>query len=163
MTSRLPFWFLAVAAGMVSGCGQRDLSGRLAPDVRVPERPVLMILCDGAQKARFEELRRAGKLPNIQRYLVEGGVEVRRATTVMPSITYAVIATLLTGRTPGHHGIVDNAYFDRHKLTYRDFESVHNYTHVVDDFQDRTIHEISPDRYGVSILLPHDRGARREA
>lgn len=152
---------LAMVAALAAGCGQCDLGGRLDPDVRVPDRPVLLILCDGVQKARFEELRLAGRLPHIQRYLVEGGVEVRRATTVMPSITYAVIATLLTGRTPGHHGIVDNAYFDRHKLTYRDFESVHNYTHVVDDFQDRTIYEMAPDRYGVSILLPHDRGAQR--
>jgi len=127
----------------------------------VPERPVLMIFCDGVQKARFDQLLQAGRLPNIQRYLMNGGVEVRRATTIMPSITYAVTATLLTGRTPGHHGIVDNAYFDRHKLTYRDFESVHNYTHVVDDFHDRTLYEMAPDRYGASILLPNDRGARR--
>ncbi|OQB86485.1 MAG: Type I phosphodiesterase / nucleotide pyrophosphatase [Planctomycetes bacterium ADurb.Bin126] len=151
----------AVMATLASGCACRDLTGRLAADVHVPERPVLMIFCDGVQKARFDQLLQAGRLPNIRRYLLNGGVEVRRATTIMPSITYAVTATLLTGRTPGHHGIVDNAYFDRHKLTYRDFESVHNYTHVVDDFQDRTLYEMAPDRYGASILLPNDRGARR--
>jgi len=130
---------------MLSGCGQRDLSGRLDPDVRVPECPVLMIFCEGAQKARFDELRRGGKLPHIQRHLAEGGVEVPHATTVMPTITCAVTATLLTGRAPGHHGIVDNACFGRHQLTCRDFESVHNCTHVVDDLQGPTIYEMAPD------------------
>jgi len=157
----MPWLLIVIVLTAGAGCIGTEIDAALHRTVAVPERPVLLIFADGVHKPVFDKLLGQGRLPHTKRYLVDRGVTVRRATTVVPSITYAVTTSLLTGRAPGRHGIVGNAYFDRHQLVYRDYVDVDTFRYVTGDFRAATLHEILDDKYTVNILLPDSRGADR--
>src|SRR5512147_201956 len=109
-------WFMAYAAGLglllvsAAGCVTR-LDVRLRDDVRRPARSVVVFFPDGMDRQRMEELVAAGRLPNIHKRFFEGGVRVRHAFSSLPSITYPNCSSLITGRFPGHHGVLGNSWF----------------------------------------------------
>ena len=74
--------------------------------------PVLLISIDGLRPADVLQAGQRGlKLPNLQRFLVEGSYasDVRG---VLPTLTYPSHTTLLTGVSPDRHGIAGNLTFD---------------------------------------------------
>ena len=56
---------------------------------------------------------RRGEVPNIARLLEAGTAYERGAMAGLPTVTLANHTSVLTGRLPGHHGILHNAWFDR--------------------------------------------------
>jgi arylsulfatase A-like enzyme len=135
---------------------------RLDPQVDRPEKAVVLITVDGFGADKFGEFLDRGDLPNIQRLLVDRGVRVRRAVTSQPCITYANLVTLLTGRHPGHHGILGNKWFDRYALVYRDYTTVATYRLVDDDFTAPTLFERIDPAPSASIQCAARRGATRQ-
>src|SRR5260370_5244206 len=75
-------------------------------------------LLDGARVDIFEELLAAGELPNISRWLIEGGT-YRPATTVLPSVTGVAYIPYLTGLFPGRANIPGYRWFDRERYHRR--------------------------------------------
>lgn len=74
--------------------------------------PVLLISIDGLRPGEVIEAEQRGlKIPNLRRFLKEGAYATG-VTGVLPTVTYPSHATLLTGASPGRHGIVNNTTFD---------------------------------------------------
>ena len=147
----------------VSGCSS---SGKLTEKTRlvdkhtsIPAKKAVIIFVDGVNKNVFQNMLQNGELANINKYLVQRGTSVENATTVVPSITYAVTTTIITGVGPGRHGIVGNKFFDRYRLAYFDFGSMKTYRDPDKNYRTPTIYEILAERPSVSIQVAIRRGA----
>lgn len=83
----------------------------LAPLPALAE-PVLLISIDGLRPGDVLEADKRGlALPNLRRFLTEGA-HASGVTGVLPTLTYPSHTTLMTGVSPGKHGIVSNNSFD---------------------------------------------------
>lgn len=143
----------------VIGCGGPGANSfRLNPEVRRPARSVVLFFVDGMNRRRFEQLLARGDLPNIDRCFVRGGVGVTHAIVSMPALTYSNAVSLLTGRFPGHHGILGNRWFDRSTLAYQDYILAATYRDVNHEFTAPTIYEILHDRFTVNVQGHTRRG-----
>ena len=159
---RLVLWLGLAAVAASAGCvPDAPPAIRLHPTTVVPEKCALVFWVDGMDREVFERLRRAGKLPNITRYFVRGGVTVRGPVTSIPSITYACNVAYHTGLLPGHHGITGDKWFDRYQLIFQDYTFIKTYQQVDGDIRARTIYELLADENTATILTPVRRGAAR--
>jgi predicted AlkP superfamily pyrophosphatase or phosphodiesterase len=78
----------------------------------VAAEPVVLISIDGLRPADILQADKRGlKVPNL-RALVADGAYASGVTGVLPTLTYPSHVTLLTGVSPGRHGIVSNLSFD---------------------------------------------------
>lgn len=83
----------------------------LAPLPALAE-PVLLISIDGLRPGDVLEADKRGlALPNLRRFLKDGA-HASGVTGVLPTLTYPSHTTLMTGVSPGKHGIVANNSFD---------------------------------------------------
>lgn len=74
--------------------------------------PVLLISIDGLRPGDVLEADKRGlALPNLRRFLTDGA-HASGVTGVLPTLTYPSHTTLMTGVSPGKHGIVSNNSFD---------------------------------------------------
>lgn len=58
-----------------------------------------------------EDLDILSKLPNFAK-LLKGGALIRNVETVYPSLTYPAHATIVTGKEPNNHRIINNTFLD---------------------------------------------------
>jgi predicted AlkP superfamily pyrophosphatase or phosphodiesterase len=90
--------------------------GRVRADVldrsRSP-RHVVGFLLDGTNPNVLHALARAGEAPNVARLMEMGTTYEYGAIAGLPTVTLANHTSILTGRYPGHHGILHNAWYDR--------------------------------------------------
>ena len=154
---------LLVVLLLAAGCTHdRPLRIDLDESVVVPDRPVVVFFVDGLGYDAYHAALTEGRLPNIKKHLADRGVSVRHAFSCVPSITYAVMASFLTGLYPGHHGIVANRWFDPAAAEYRHYNFIKTYRMVGDDYSAPTLFElVQPGRRTVSIQLPNRRGVTR--
>jgi phosphonoacetate hydrolase len=76
-------------------------------------RWVVGLLWDGASCGDLLHLAEAGELPGVAR-LVERGVALRGgAVAEFPSVTLTNHTSILTGVSPGRHGVLGNVFYDR--------------------------------------------------
>ncbi|MBX7165582.1 MAG: alkaline phosphatase family protein [Pirellulales bacterium] len=68
-------------------------------------QPTVLIGLDGATYSILDPLMAAGQMPHLQQFLARG-VRAELLTTPHP-LTPPAWTTLMTGRSPGHHGIFD--------------------------------------------------------
>ncbi|WP_375187149.1 alkaline phosphatase family protein [Sphingobium yanoikuyae] len=74
--------------------------------------PVLLISIDGLRPGDVLEADKRGlALPNLRHFLTDGA-HAAGVTGVLPTLTYPSHTTLMTGVSPGKHGIVSNNSFD---------------------------------------------------
>ncbi len=73
------------------------------------QSPLILVSIDGF---RWDYLDR-GITPNLSA-LAAAGVRAKRMTPSFPSVTFPNHYTLVTGRYPDHHGIVNNTFEDAH-------------------------------------------------
>ncbi len=153
---------LVVLAGALPACvPDAPPNIELAPETAVPAPCAVVLWVDGVGIDFFDRLQKAGRLPQITRYLIDRGVTVRGAVASYPTITYANNTSFHTGLLPGHHGIVGNKWFDRHRLIFQDYGFIKTYQQVDADFTAPTIYELLPDELTATILTPVRRGATR--
>lgn len=149
---------LAAGALLVGGCGHGGpLSARLRADVQRPEPGVVLFLCDGFGADMLEAGCRAGWLPNVQRRFMQGGTHVACATTCIPAITYAAIATHLTGTGPGQHTVVGNRWFDPDEAFFRSYLTIEDYRDVNVDCLSPTIYKLIQPAASANIQTAHHR------
>jgi len=150
--------FASVLFGL-EGCGPGGpLPWHIQPTVERPPASVVLFLVDGLPPARVEEGCRTGTLPNIRRRFYDGGTHVRHATTSVPSITYAAIATMLTGVGPGQHGVVGNRWFDPAEALYRNYATIEYYDAVNADCRAPTVYERLGSAASVNVQTALRRG-----
>jgi predicted AlkP superfamily pyrophosphatase or phosphodiesterase len=77
-----------------------------------PPVPLVLISIDGLKPDYVIGASKHGaRIPNLQRFLTEG-IYASGVRGVTPSLTYPSHATIVTGVSPGKHGIFANASFD---------------------------------------------------
>lgn len=123
-----------------------------------PNRNVILFFIDGLSPDVLERMLDAGDLPSIDGLFARGGVGVQNAVTSLPAVTYANAVTMLTGRHPGHHGILGNRWFDRRTLEFRDYVRADSYRSVNDHFDAPTIYDALSDQFTLSVQNHTRRG-----
>lgn len=145
---------------LAGGCGPgSSLSVKLEPQVARPARGVVLFICDGMSADRLEEGCRAGWLPNFEKRFVAGGTGVEHAITCVPSITYAVLTSFVTGMEPARHGVPANEWFDPRLRLWRKYAVIAHYRKVNSDFCQPTIYERLQPMVSLSIQNAVHRGA----
>jgi hypothetical protein len=74
---------------------------------------VVAFLLDGTNPNVLYDLARRGEAPNVARLMEMGTAYGHGAIASLPTVTLANHTAILTGRHPGHHGILHNAWIDR--------------------------------------------------
>jgi arylsulfatase A-like enzyme len=159
---------LVPTGGCIRNLGREPAWGKettllfdLDDDVVIPERPVVVFLCDGLHKGTFETMLAAGELPHIKHYLVDRGVSIDAAVASLPTVTFADITSYATGVYPGHHGILGNKWFDPRRLELQNYATIDTMSLVNDDIQAPTIYEILDREKSVVVLTQINRGCTR--
>jgi len=156
--------FIVTVLWCVGICGcVHDLPLRIDParHARKPPKSAVLLFVDGLGNQEFDLRLARGEMPNVERYIVSRGLRFERTVSCVPSITYAVTSTLLTGRQPGHHGIVGNRWFDPYSLRYQDYAHIDTYRHADEDLLAPTIYQILDDQFTVSIQCATRQGVTR--
>jgi len=153
---------IVVLIGLLAGaCAQapaRWSASTRAGMVR-PPACVTVFFVDGFDAVEMDRMLAAGRLPNIQRIFVDGGVRVRSAVASLPPITYPNAVAMITGLYPGHHGVVGNLWFDRDACLFRNYGFASRYRQSNEDFTGQTIFELLPDELTATIQDHTRRGA----
>ena len=76
-------------------------------------RHVVGFLFDGANPNVLYAMAAAGEAPNVARLIEMGTAFGHGAMAGLPTVTLANHTSILTGAYPGHHGILNNAWYDR--------------------------------------------------
>jgi hypothetical protein len=90
--------------------------GRVLDDVLdLDDRPrhVIGFLFDGTNANVLYDMAARGEAPNVARLIEMGVAFGHGAMASLPTVTLANHTSILTGAFPGHHGILNNAWFDR--------------------------------------------------
>jgi phosphonoacetate hydrolase len=105
------------AGTTVPGLHLARQDGSVVEDLLDPDQPrprrVVGFLLDGANANVVYDAAQSGGAPNIA-HLIEQGTAFRHgAFASLPTVTLANHTSILTGCHPGHHGVVNNAWYDR--------------------------------------------------
>lgn len=158
-----PVALTGVLISLLGGCGWGGRIERsLHPRIERPAQRVVIFLVDGLPPRHVEQGSAAGWLPSIRRRFVDGGLTVQRATTSVPSITYAAILTILSGVDPAVHGIIGNRWFEPGRAVFRNYATISTYRCVNDDSDVRMLYERIQPRISVSIQAAHVRGVTHD-
>ena len=76
-------------------------------------RHVVGFLMDGCNPNVLYDLVARGEAPNLARLMESGTTYRHGAIASLPTVTLANHTSILTGRHPGHHGVLHNAWIDR--------------------------------------------------
>lgn len=146
---------------ILSSCAKEKLNIDVKNDVKIPSRKVIVFFADGLRADILHKLADEGRLPNIKHNLIDRGCSVENAITSLPSITYAVTASMQTGKFPGHHHITGNKWFDRFTGKYQDYTYIRTYRQIDSDIKATTIFEALYDKYTITIQTACRRGVSR--
>jgi len=136
----------------------------LDPSAKRPKH-VIGFLFDGTNPNVLYDMARRGEAPNVARIIEMGSALEHGAIASLPTITLANHTTILTGTHPGHHGILNNAWYDRAQgkqvitnssatwpwamnTLYPEVETIHD-----------AVHRTWADAFCMSVNEPCDRGA----
>jgi len=128
-------------------------------------RHVVAFLFDGTNANVLYDMAARGEAPNVAR-LIDGGVAYGHgALAGLPTVTLANHTSILTGRLPGHHGVLHNAWFDRRTgeqvITNSSATWPWCMQHVFDgvDSVHTALRRHRPDAFTASVDEPCDLGA----
>ena len=142
--------------------------GEALTDVLDPsERPqhVVAFLFDGTNSNVLYDMCARGEAPNVARLIEMGVAFGHGAMSSLPTVTLANHTSIITGAHPGHHGILNNAWFDRatgeqvitnSQATWP--TSMNHLTPGIESIHD-AIHRTWPDAFTASVNEPCDKGA----
>jgi phosphonoacetate hydrolase len=76
-------------------------------------RHVVVFLFDGTNPNVLYDMAERGEAPVTARLIADGTAYEHGAMAGLPTVTLANHTSIVTGRLPGHHGVLHNAWFDR--------------------------------------------------
>ncbi|HEX5586524.1 MAG TPA: alkaline phosphatase family protein [Acidimicrobiia bacterium] len=126
---------------------------------------VVGFLLDGANPNVLYALAEAGIAPNIGRLMAMGTSYAHGAMAGLPTVTLANHTSILTGRYPGHHGILHNAWYDRSTgeqvITNSQATWPWSMQHCVEGVESihDAVHRTWPEAFTASVNEPCDIGA----
>ena len=142
-----------------------DVLDDVLDDAANAPRHVVGFLLDGANPNVLYRLAATGEAPNIARLIEMGTAYEWGAIAGMPTVTLANHTSILTGRYPGHHGILHNAWWDRERelqvITNSQATWPWSMQHLFDGVESlhHAVHRTWPDACTVSVNEPCDVGA----
>lgn len=131
-----------------------------------PPAMVVGALFDGTNANVLHDLADRGDAPTVARLIEQGTAFAHGAFASLPSVTLANHTTILTGRHPGHHGILHNAWFDRDLGTQIITNSQDTWPwsmqHLLPEVESLfdAIHRTWPDAATYAVNEPADSGAQ---
>ena len=107
-----------------------------------------------------------GEAPNVARLIEMGVAFGHGAMASLPTVTLANHTSIITGAHPGHHGILNNAWFDRCRPASRSSptrrrrgrRAMEHLTPGIESIHD-AVHRTWPDAFTASVNEPCDTGA----
>ncbi len=155
------------------GCDAPGTDGRVPADGQARRealdgdrpRQVLGFLFDGVNPNVLYDMAAAGEAPHVRRLMDLGTTYEWGAIASLPTVTLANHTTILTGRCPGHHGILHNAWYDRARaeqiITNSQATWPWSMRHLFDGVETlhHRVHESEPDSFTASVNEPCDPGA----
>jgi len=126
---------------------------------------VVGFLFDGLNPNVLYAMAAAGEAPNVARLMAMGTAYEWGAMAGLPTVTLANHTSILTGRLPGHHGILHNTWFDRARHEQVITNSQATWPRAMQHLDagvetlHEVIHRVSPDAFTASINEPCDSGA----
>jgi phosphonoacetate hydrolase len=147
----------------------RDQDGEVRADAldlaAGPARHVVLFLFDGTNPNVLHDMAARGELPNVARLMEMGTAYEHGAMAGLPTVTLANHTSIVTGRLPGHHGILHNAWYDRRTgeqvITNSNATWPTAMSHCVpgvDSIHD-AVHRAHPEAFTASVNEPCDVGA----
>lgn len=157
------------AAPDEAGRHLRGQDGEVRHDVLDPTdgRPehVVGFLFDGVNPNVLHAMAASGEAPNVARLIDAGTAYEWGAMAGLPTVTLANHTSILTGRLPGHHGILHNAWYDRaadeQVITNSQATwpwAMQRLTAGVESLHD-VVHRADPGSFTASVNEPCDLGA----
>ncbi len=128
-------------------------------------RHVVAFLLDGTNPNVLHAMVAEGRLPHLARLLDQGIALRHGALASTPTVTLANHTTILTGRHPGHHGVLHNAWMDRPSGAQVVTNSAATWVGAMQWLHPgvETVHDVvhrrRPGALSVSINEPCDTGA----
>lgn len=126
---------------------------------------VIGFLLDGANANVLYDMAAWGEAPNVARLIEMGSAMTYGAMSSLPTVTLANHTSILTGAYPGHHGILNNAWYDRATrqqiITNSPFHWVTSMTHLDEGVETifQVVNRSFPGEMAVCINEPCDVGA----
>ncbi len=130
-----------------------------------PAKHIVLFLFDGTNPNVLYDMAARGEAPHTARLLASGTGFAHGAIAGLPTVTLANHTSIVTGRLPGHHGILHNAWFDRRSgaqvITNSSATWPTAMQHVTDGVESihSALHRHDPDAFTASINEPCDLGA----
>lgn len=118
-----------------------------------------MLLADGAREDVMRELLGAGKLPHIQKELIDRG-SFLKGTTTFPSTTGPAYFPFLTGRTPGSLNVPGIRWFDKAKFRHRSYCGIETFLINKDARPVETVFHRLPKAYNIFNAVCDGAGGR---
>ncbi|MBM3671648.1 MAG: nucleotide pyrophosphatase [Actinobacteria bacterium] len=126
---------------------------------------VVVLLFDGTNSNVLYDMAARGEAPNVARLMGMGTAYQHGAMAGMPTVTLANHTSVVTGRLPGHHGILHNAWFDRRTgqqvITNSNATwptAMESCVSGVDSIHD-AVHRAEPGAFTAAVNEPCDLGA----
>lgn len=152
------------AESLIAGADGVVLHDLLDPGDGTPSH-VVGFLFDGTNPNVLYDMAASGDAPNVAR-LIEMGTALRHgAMSGLPTVTLANHTSILTGRLPGHHGVLHNAWYDRSTAASVDTNSLASWPFAMQHLVDGTetlweaVQRTWPDAFTAAVDEPCDRGA----
>jgi phosphonoacetate hydrolase len=123
---------------------------------------VVAFLFDGTNPNVLYDMAARGDAPNVARLIEMGTAYGHGAMAGLPTVTLANHTSILTGRLPGHHGILHNAWFDRRTgsqiITNSNATWPWAMQHTLDGVESihTVLHRHEPDAFSASVNEPCD-------
>jgi phosphonoacetate hydrolase len=123
---------------------------------------VVACLFDGTNANVLYDMAARGEAPNVARLLEMGTAFGHGAMAGLPTVTLANHTSVLTGRLPGHHGILHNAWFDRRTgeqvITNSNATWPTAMRHAIDGVESihRVLHRTEPGVFTAAVNEPCD-------
>jgi hypothetical protein len=140
------------------------LDGVIDTTTRRPQL-VVGVLFDGTNPNVLYAMAAVGEAPNVARLIEMGTAYEHGAMAGLPTVTLANHTSILTGRLPGHHGILHNAWYDRRAAEQIITNSTSTWPtsmrHLHDGVESihDAVHRTWPDTFTASVNEPCDAGA----
>jgi len=138
-----------------------DLRAHPEKGVGLDDKKILFIMMDGVNPVLFQEMIDGGELPNIKKYIYDRAAVAKPALTGVPSVTYAMMAMMLSGKHPGHTGIPGMYWIDRKTLTNRDYPRYVDIFEANNDLRCPLMFDYLKDEYTATIFWPIYRNSDR--
>lgn len=142
-----------------------EVQASLIDESSPPPDHVVGLLLDGANANVLYDLVAKGEAPNIARIMSMGTTYGHGAMSSLPTVTLANHTSILTGAHPGHHGILNNAWWQRSTRTQVITNSPETWVTSMSSLDPgvetiyNAVHRNFPDALAVSINEPCDTGA----